>query len=161
MLATWIDAVRRNHGVEHATVAVLFSRTGPQRIAGRASADGFFIIGSVDEGQLLSCAREALERMQHGEGDLAVSPHCGTNIAVTAALSTLATMNTFAKHPERRLRDRFGDAFTGSIFAIVAAQPLGRLVQKYLTTRADVDGMQVIEVRTFFPGVRKVITSGA
>ena len=63
--------------------------------------------------------------------------------------------------PERRLRDRFGDAFTGSIFAIVAAQPLGRLVQKFLTTRADVDAMQIVEVRTFFPGVRKVITSGA
>lgn len=161
MLHDWIRAVRRNHGIEHATVAVLFSRTGPQRIAGRASADGFFILGSVDEAQLLSCAREALQRMQRGEGDLAVSPHCGTNIAVTAALSTLATMNTFAQHPERRLRDRFGDAFTGSIFAIIAAQPLGRLVQKYLTTRADVEGVEIVDVRTYFPGVRKVITAGA
>ena len=161
MLRGWIDAVRRNHGVEHATVAVLFSRTGPQRIAGRASADGFFILGSVDDDQLLSCAREALDRMQGGEGELAVSPHCGTNIAVTAGLSTLATMRTFAKHPERALRDRFGDAFTGSIFAIIAAQPIGRLVQRYLTTRADVAGMSIVEVRTYFPGVRKVITSGA
>ncbi|MDA0300914.1 MAG: DUF6391 domain-containing protein [Chloroflexi bacterium] len=161
MLGNWIDAVRRNHGVEHATVAVLFARTGPQRIAGRASADGFFILGSVDETQLLSCAREALDRMQRGEAELAVSPHCGTNIAVTAALSTLATMKTFAKQSDRPLRDRFGDAFTGSIFAIIAAQPLGRLLQRYVTTRADVDGMQIVEVRSYLPGVRKVITSGA
>lgn len=161
MLPDWIRAVRRNHGLEHATVAVLFSRTGPQRIAGRASADGFFILGRVDEAQLLSCAREALQRMQRGEGDLAVSPHCGTNIAVTAALSTFVTMNTFARHPERRLRDRFGDAFTGSVLAIIASQPLGRLVQKYLTTGADVAGVQVLEVRTYLPGVRKVITAGA
>ena len=47
--------------------------------------------------------------MQRGEAELAVSAHCGTNIAVTAGLSTLATMRTFAKHPERALRDRFGD----------------------------------------------------
>jgi hypothetical protein len=161
MFRDWIDAVRRNHGVEHATVAVLFSRTGPQRIAGRASADGFFILGHVDDAQLLSCAREALDRMRRGEAELAVSPHCGTNIAVTAALSTLATMRAFARHPERALRDRFGDAFTGSIFAIVAAQPLGRLVQRYLTTRADVERMEIVEIRTYFPGVRKVITSGA
>ena len=29
------------------------------------------------------------------------------------------------------------------------------------TTRADVAGMSIVEVRTYFPGVRKVITSGA
>ena len=161
MLQNWLDAVRRNHGVEHATVAVLFSRTGPQRIAGRASRDGFFILGSVDEAQLLSCAREALDRMKRGEADLAVSPHCGTNIAVTAALSTLATMNALARHPGRPMRDRFGDAFSGSIVAIIASQPLGRLLQKFVTTRADVDRMDIVEVRTYFPGLRKVITSGA
>ena len=157
----WFDAVRRNHGLEHATVAVLFSRTGPQRIAGRASKDGFFILGAVDEGDLLSCAHEALDRMQQGEGDLAVSPHCGTNIAVTAALSTLASMGTFTRHAERPLRERFGDAFTRSIFAIVAAQPIGRLVQRYLTTRADVQAMEIVGVRTYVPGVRKVLTRGA
>lgn len=161
MLQRWIDAVRRNHGVEHATVAVLFARTGPRRIAGRAASDGFFILGAVEDAQLLSCAREALGRMRHGEPELAVSPYCGTNIAVTAALSALATMRVFAKHPERPLHDRFGDAFTGSILAIVAAQPLGRLVQRFLTTRADVQRMEIVEVRTYLPGVYKVITRGA
>ena len=161
MFQAWIDAVRRNHGVEHATVAVLFSRTGPRRIAGRAARDGFFILGPIDSDLLRSCAAEALLRMQRGEGDLAVSPHCGTNIAVTAGLSTLAAMNAFARHDERPLRDRFGSAFTGSIFAIIAAQPLGRLVQRYLTTSADVQGMAIVDVRWYAPGVRKVLTSGA
>lgn len=161
MFRPWIDAIRRNHGVEHATVAVLFSRTGPQRIAGRAARDGFFILGAVDEDLLLSCAHEALGRMQRGEGDLAVSPHCGTNIAVTAVLSTLGTMSALTKHTDRPLRDRFGEAMTASILAIVAAQPLGRLVQRYLTTRADVQAMSIVRVQTYVPGVRKVITSGA
>ena len=70
-------------------------------------------------------------------------------------------MNTFARHPERSLRERFGDAFTGSIFAIIASQPLGRLVQRFLTTRADVQAMEIVGVRTYFPGVRKVLTRGA
>ncbi len=161
MFQDWIDAVRRNHGVEHATVAVLFSRTGPQRIAGRAARDGFFILGAVDDDQLLSCAREALGRMQRGEGDLAVSPHCGTNIAVTAGLAALASMSAFTKQPVRPGRERFSEAFTGSILAVVAAQPVGRLVQRYLTTRADVQGMDIVEVKTYLPGIRKVVTRGA
>ncbi len=157
----WIDAIRRNHGVEHATVAVLFARIGPRRIAGRAASDGFFILGPIDEELLLSCAREALSRMQRGERDLAVSPHCGTNIAVTAALSSLATMRVFSRHPERTAGDRLGDAFTASIAAILAAQPLGRWVQRYLTTRADVQDVEIVGLRAYFPGVRKVITRGA
>ena len=172
-LRGWVEAVRRNHGVEHATVAVLFARRGPQRIAGRAANDGFFIIGAVDDGLLLSCAREALDRMQRGERELAVSPHCGTNILVTAALSTLATANALSQgsgqpgraaqpgRPGRPLRDRLGNAFTASIFAIIAAQPLGRLLQRMVTTSADVQDMEIVEVRTYLPGVRKVITRGA
>ncbi len=80
MLRSWLDAIRRNHGLEHATVAVLVARSGPRRIAGRAAADGFFILGTVDEDLLLSCAREGLARMQRGEHELAVSPHCGIEI---------------------------------------------------------------------------------
>ncbi len=161
MFRAWIDAVRRNHGVEHATVAVLFTRTGPRRVAGRAARDGFFILGPIDDDLLLSCAQEALARMQRGERGLAISPHCGTNIAVTAALSSLATLRTLSRHPERPLRDRFGDMFNASIVAIIAGQPIGRLVQRYLTTRADVQAMAIVEVRSYFPGVRKVITRGA
>ncbi len=82
MAQSWLDAVRRNHALEHATVAVLLARHGPTRLAGRASGDGFFIFGDIEEGELTSCAHEALERLQRGESGLAVSPLCGTNIAV-------------------------------------------------------------------------------
>lgn len=160
LLRSRLDAIRRNHGVEHATVSVLFARHGPQRIAGRASADGFFIVGRVDDDLLLSCAREALERMRAGEADLAVSPFCGTNILVTAALSTLAAIYALTGHPSRPLRERAGDAFTGSVLAVVTAQPAGRLLQQWLTTRGDVQAMEIVGIRSYFPGVRKVITRG-
>jgi hypothetical protein len=36
--------------------------------------------------------RRALEALRSGESELAVHEHCGTNLVVTAMLTTLATM---------------------------------------------------------------------
>ncbi len=156
-----LDDIRRNHGLEHGTVSILLARHGARRLAGRAASDGFFIIGRVDEATLHSCAAEALARMQRGESSLAVSPLCGTNIAVTGALTAAATMATLARGSGNGFRNRFGDAFTAATFGVVLAQPLGRLVQAHLTTRADLDGFQLVGVRTLLPGVRKVVTRHA
>ena len=161
MLGRWIDAVRRNHGLEHATVAVLLARRGAVRLAGRASGDGFFMIGDLDDALLLSCAREALDRLQRGEAGLAISPLCGTNIAVTGAITAAAAMAVLRRSRNGSTRDRFGNAFTAAMLAVIVAQPLGRLVQRYLTTRADLDGVEVVGARSLFPGVRKVYTRAA
>lgn len=162
MTAGWIrrriDDIRRNHGLEHATVSILLARHGARRLAGRAAADGFYIIGKVDEETLQSCAEEALQRMQRGESALAVSPLCGTNIAVTGAVTAAATMATLARSHGNGIRSRFGDAFTAAMFGVVLAQPLGRLVQARITTRADLGGFELVEVRRLAPGVRKVVT---
>jgi hypothetical protein len=157
----WLDAVRRNHGLEHGTVAVLFGRRGPQRLAGRASGDGFFIIGRVDPDTLQSCAEEALTRMQRGEASLAVSPLCGTNLAVTGALTATATMLSLARNRGRPLRDRVGGAINAATIAAVIAQPVGRLVQERITTRGDVEHVRLEGVRVYAPGIAKVITRGA
>lgn len=156
-----LDNIRRNHGLEHATVSVLFARHGPQRIAGRATADGFYLLGRVDEGTIQSCAEEALQRMQRGESGLAVSPLCGTNIAVTGALTAAATMATLARGRGNNTRTRYGDAFTAAMFGAVLAQPLGRLVQAHLTTRADLGGFELAGVKRLVPGVLKVVTRHA
>lgn len=125
-----INDIRRNHGLEHATVSVLLARHGPRRLAGRAASDGFFIIGRVDKATLCSCAEEALSRMQRGEAALhAVSPLCGTNIGVTGAVTAAATMATLARWSGNGICDRFGNAFTAATMGGVLAQPLGRLVQ--------------------------------
>jgi hypothetical protein len=139
---------------------VLLARHGPRRLAGRAAADGFYILGKIDEETLQSCADEALRRMQRGEGGLAVSPLCGTNIAVTGALTAAATMASLARGNGRGdgARTRFGDAFTAAMFGVVLAQPLGRLVQTHVTTRSDLDGFELVGVRRLGPGIRKVVT---
>ncbi|TAJ16179.1 MAG: hypothetical protein EPO65_13725 [Dehalococcoidia bacterium] len=142
-------------------MSVLLARHGPRRMAGRATADGFYILGRVDEVTLRSCAEEALSRMQRGESGLAVSPLCGTNIAVTGAVTAAATMATLSRGRDLGIRDRFGNAFTAAMLGVILAQPLGRLVQAHLTTRSDLGGIQLVGVRTLLPGVRKVVTRHA
>jgi hypothetical protein len=155
MLRRWLNAVQRNHGLEHATVAVFLARHGPTRLAGRASGDGFFILGDVPDDALRASADEALRRLQAGEAGLAVSPLCGTNIAVTALLAATAATAVLSSGPRR---SRFGNAVTASMIAVIVAQPLGRLVQRYVTTRADLEHVALVDIRTVLPGIRKVRT---
>jgi hypothetical protein len=158
MFRRWAEAVRRNHALEHATVAVLLARHGPTRLAGRASVDGFLILGDVDSEELTSCAQEALQRLKAGQSSLAVSPLCGTNIAVAgfvAAAAATAVLST------GKASSRFPNAFMAAMLGVVAAQPLGRMVQQHITTSPDLDDVEVIETRTLFGTLRKVRTRAA
>ena len=154
----WLDDVRRNHALEHATVAILFGRRGPQRLAGRASGNGFFILGNVDPALLQSCADEALTRLQRGEANLAVSPMCGTNLAVTGAVCASFTMVSLARNRKRGVRQKWGDAVSASTMGALAAQPLGRIVQEKITTRPDLDRTEITHIRQFLPWLTKVYT---
>ncbi|MEZ4553085.1 MAG: DUF6391 domain-containing protein [Dehalococcoidia bacterium] len=155
MLKRWADAVRRNHALEHATVAVLLARHGPTRLAGRASVDGFLIAGDVDSEELTSCAQEALRRLKAGQAGLAVSPLCGTNIAVSGLMAAAAATAVLSNG---RPGGRLSNAFMAAMVAVVAAQPVGRLVQQHVTTRADLDDVEIVDTRTVFRGLRKVRT---
>ncbi|MDA0365279.1 MAG: DUF6391 domain-containing protein [Chloroflexi bacterium] len=155
MLRGWIDAVRRNHALEHATVAVFLARYGPTRMAGRASGDGFFILGDVPDDALRTSVEEGLRRLQSGEASLAVSPLCGTNIAVSGLLAATAATAVLSSGSTR---SRFGNAVTASMLAVIVAQPLGRLIQQHVTTRPDLDHVEFVDIRTLLPGVRKVRT---
>jgi hypothetical protein len=142
MVRDFLNAVRRNHALEHATIAVLLSRHGPIRVVGRATRDGFYIYGNITPERLREFADEALERLQRGESHLAVSPLCGTNIAVAGVL---AGVGSYAALSKKQLGGLPG-AILASIAAVVAAQPLGRLVQKRYTTRADLGGLRIVGV---------------
>jgi hypothetical protein len=155
MLRRWADAVRRNHALEHATVAVLLARHGPRRLAGRASVDGFLILGDVDPEELTSCAQEALQRLKSGQSSLAVSPLCGTNIAVAGFVAATAATTVLSTG---KATSRFPNAFMAAMIGVIAAQPLGRLVQQHITTRPDLDAVEVVETRTIFGALRKVRT---
>jgi len=144
-----LDAVRRNHALEHATIAVMLTRQGPMRVVGRASRDGFFVWANVATDRLREFADEALARLQRGESQLAVSPLCGTNLVVAGVLAGAGSYAavTMGRRPggSGRLNGLSG-AMIAALLGVVAAQPLGRLVQKHYTTRPDLDGIEIVAV---------------
>jgi hypothetical protein len=162
MLKRLVNSVRRNHALEHATISILLSRQGPMRIVGRAVGDGFYIYGDIATERLREFADEALARLQSGEAHLAVSPLCGTNIAVAGLLAGLGSYAALGTG-ERRLGGVSG-AIMAAMLAVVAAQPIGRLVQKHYTTSPDLEGVRIVSVQPLgrqFLRVHKVRTAPA
>ena len=145
----FLNTVRRNHALEHATLAVILRRLGHDiRAVGRATGDGYFLYADVPTDFFEDCANEALARMKQGEGHLAVSPFCGTNIAVAGALTATASLLAAGRSARA---DRLPNAMLASMLAIVAAQPLGRLLQKHVTTSPDLSDTEIVGVK---PGGR-------
>jgi hypothetical protein len=160
MLRRFIEATRRNHALEHGTVSILLSRGGPYpRLVGRAVSDGFYIYGRVRTDVLTVCAHEALDRFQRGEGSLAVTPLCGTNIAVAGILA--GTLSVLAMGAGRRV-ERLPNVFVAAMLGVVLSQPVGRWLQAHGTTNPDLDGLRIVAVhRTLGGRVHKVQTTMA
>jgi hypothetical protein len=146
-----LTSVRRNHALEHATIAILLGRVGPNtRLVGRASGDGFYIYGRVPTDKIRESATEALARLKQGESQLAVSPLCGTNLAVAGVLAGLASLVALGN---RSRWERLPNVLMAAVVAVVGAQPLGRVVQRYVTTSADVQGLEIVDVTTAARGL--------
>lgn len=145
-----LSRVRRNHGLEHATIHLL-SRRFPQRsFIGRSDPGGFYIYGEVETSILEEIVLEGLDRLQHGEHQLAIHPNCGTNLVTSGLLaggaSFLALMGSDREGWRRRL-DRLPNAILLAMGALLIAQPLGRTAQKHITVQADPEDLQVIGIQ--------------
>jgi len=143
-----MSRVRCNHGLEHATINVLTQRNPYLSLVGRSDWRGYLIIGEVETEDLESAAREALARLRAGESELAVHPRCGTMLATTGVLSGMAA---FFALGVGRSRSRFRwaylpEALVAATVAAIVAQPLGFLIQQYVTTSGDVGSLQISRV---------------
>jgi Domain of unknown function (DUF6391) len=139
----FLRRVRQNHALEHATVTILSSYVPDLRISARSSSRGFTILGDVDLGQLRRALNEALSRLQAGESQLAIHPNCGTNLVVGF---TLLTFGTLLGMTSSRARTRVASTALSSVAGLIAARPVGELVQKYVTTLPDLEGVHVTEI---------------
>ena len=139
------EKTKRNHGLEHATIALLLSPSAKGRpVAGYSIPMGFLVIGDIPTQQVEESAHEALRLMQAGQRGLAVSPFCGTNIVVGAGLATIASLAGYRMAGGGS--QGLSRAFSSTMFAIVASRPLGRIVQERCTTSADVGAMSICSV---------------
>ena len=81
-----LNNVRRNHALEHGTVTMLLEAGARTPLGGYSTSGGFFIFGRASLEEVRTAAQEALASLQSGREELAISPHCGTNLATAALL---------------------------------------------------------------------------
>ena len=160
-----VSRLRRNHGLEHATLHVLSQRKSQRSLAGHSNLKGFWIIGNVDTDEMRSAVDEAMSRLKNGEQELAVHPNCGTNFATAGVLvGGLAALAMFGAG--RRFRDkleRIPLAMTLATLALMVAQPLGLLLQGKVTTSPHPGGLEVVDIIPTRRGkltAHRVVTQG-
>ena len=145
MFSELFGSVRRNHALEHATIAVLANKMGHDvRLVGRSTSSGFYLYGELPAEHVQQSAVEALDRLRHGESHLAISPMCGTNLAVAGILAGISSLLALGN---RSRLERLPNVLLASMLAVLAAQPLGALAQRHLTTDPDLSDTEVVGVR--------------
>jgi len=160
-----ISRVRRNHGLEHATLFVLAERRPGRSLAGHSDFRGFWIIGDVETAELTSAVNDALQRLNTGQSHLAVHPFCGTNLATAGVLAGgAAALAMFgAGRRWRDKLDRLPLAISLATLALLFAQPLGMTLQREVTTSGVPGALRVVSITPQVRGqikAHRVLTEG-
>ncbi len=164
MIGRIISRIRRNHGLEHATIHVLSEKHQGFSAQGNSNHNGFYlnIFGSVTEEDVTNAVEEAFTRMKGGEHSLAVHPNCGTVLLTTATMTTLAAQAAFAVEQFRQRSDRtdaqviaggFPSAILATVIALILARPAGLHIQENYTVEGDLKEMQLVRVKPIKPNV--------
>lgn len=143
-----ISRVRRNHGLEHASIHVLSAKNPRRQLAGHSDAGGFWLLGDLTLEEVEQAVSEALARLRAGERDLAVHPNCGTNLVTSGMAAGLA--GAFAMGGARNTRERIERMPLAGLFAMGAlllARPLGTRIQQRITTSGEPGNLQVVGIR--------------
>ncbi len=159
-----LSRIRRNHGLEHATINILSQRFPYRRLAGYSFPGGFFILGDVPTADLREAVVQALSRMNNGERHLAIHEHCGTNYVASGFVAgLLAWMGMAGAKSKREKVERLPLVITLATFGFILSQPLGPALQQRVTTSGDPLGLSIVDV---FPiqfgrfSLHRVVTQG-
>ena len=136
--------IRQNHALEHATVTILTRDRPDLACSARSNSHGFTIFAALDPDLVRKAADEALARLRAGEAELAIHPNCGTNLAVGTSLAMIGSLFALTAI---RPRTRIASAVASSLAGIMAARPLGQVVQRHVTTLPDLHDVRVVTVR--------------
>lgn len=143
-----VSRIRRNHGLEHATLHVLAERNPKISLAGHSDMGGFWVLGDVSTEEVRSAVAEGLRRMRNGEHNLAVHANCGTNFVTAGTFAGVAaSLAMFGVG--RRMRDKLERVPLAASLATVAlllAQPMGLLIQERVTTSGVPGAMEIVDI---------------
>ncbi len=159
----YIRRVRRNHGLEHATIHMLSRKIKNLSIAGRADGSGFYLYGEADTEKIRDAADEALRRMKAGEHKWAVHPNCGTGLVTTSLMTSLAAVIGLSgtKDDRREVANRLPLVMLLTIGALIVSQPMGLSFQEHFTTLGEPGDLEIADItrhETRMPFTGKTMT---
>ena len=143
-----VSRVRRNHGLEHATIHILSKRFSGTRMAGHSDLGGFWILGDLKTEHIEAAVADALGRLRAGEHDLAVHPNCGTNFVTAGVVAGLAGAFSMLG-AGRKWQDKLARipmAVTLATLAMIFAQPLGFFLQEQVTTSGKPGDLEIVDI---------------
>jgi hypothetical protein len=124
---------------------VLSERLPGRTLVGRSTPGGFYIYGDAPTEIVIESARDGLRRLAAGERHLAVHPNCGTSLVVSGVMAGLGAFSILGRKTkstwERLLLLPF--ACAAATLGIVAARPLGPLVQARISTTTDLQELRI------------------
>ena len=159
----FFSRIRRNHGLEHATLTILSGMKPSIRLSGISYPGGFVIFGDVDTSDLNNAIHQALLRMSNGEHSLAVHPNCGTNAATSGLLAgTLAWLGFAGTRNRKEQFNRLPLVISIVTLSLIFSRSLGPLIQERITTSGKPKGLQLVEIIPFWMGntrAHRILTS--
>ena len=134
--------LRRNHALEHATIVVMMERSPGRKFNGFSDDDGFFVQGVRSTDEVDSAAREALRRIRAGEKGLAIHRNCGTTIVAANLLAAVfflgaVGLGLYMEWPLYLM------ILGGIALSLLLRVPLSLLLQRFVTTDADLTNAEV------------------
>lgn len=147
-----IKETRQNHALEHATIHLLASRVGKLRVAGHSNPRGFILVGNdtATTPVVEKAVRDAIVQLRQGKRDLAIHPNCGTNLLTSAGM-VAGSLWFYVQLLQARRKVNWADLSTFiliGVVALVASRPMGMWLQRYVTTKADLENLTLASVKT-------------
>jgi len=144
----YLEQIRRNHGLEHATLNLLSRSQTNQSFAGHSDGSGFWILGEIETDVLADAVSEALARLQSGQEELAVHKNCGTNLLVSgfaAGLAGAAGLIGVGERPGDKI-ERIPLITTLGVIALLISRPLGPMLQRKFTVSGNPENLQITSI---------------
>jgi hypothetical protein len=159
-----LSRLRRNHGLEHATINILSLHFPERPLAGYSFPGGFFLLGDVPTEQVRDAVFQALYRMSNGERILAIHPNCGTNYVSSGFVAGgLAWLGMAGAKGKRDKVERLPLVIALAILGFIISQPLGPKIQERITTSGDPQGLTIVDIFPLRIGqfsLHRVLTQG-
>lgn len=142
--------IRKQHGREHATVAVMLERGARPPLGGNATPGGFFVYSRESTEFVTAAAEEGVRRLQTRQPELAVSPYCGTNILVGAVIAV--AVSVLVRGRSKSFLRRISSMLLGVVVSQFLRRPIGEMLQRHVTTLPHSNGIVVNQVKALRVG---------